>query len=162
MSSTHSESESEQEEVCEEEEVQIEPMLTAMEVRKKKRLEQLAAARTKSLAVRKVKNEPKKKRIELQAQVNKQLYDAEVARVAELEKILALSEKRNTAQEAKLKKASKTLLKHKASNTLTTKAPTRKSAQHHQEEEEEEEEEEQELTPEEARLEYMMNQLYRS
>jgi len=73
-------SDTESEVSSQEEEVQLEPMLNEMESRKKKRLDQLAAARKKSLEVRKEKNEPKKKRIELQAQVIKQLYDVENSR----------------------------------------------------------------------------------
>jgi hypothetical protein len=151
MSSTHSDSESDVDPQDDhDEEVDVEPMLSEMEARKKKRLDQLAVARKKSLAVRKVKNEPKKKRIELQAQVNKQLYDAEVARVAELEKILALSEKRNHDQEAKLKRASKTLLKHKG--TMQTYKPKPLTPN--------DEDQESRREAEEARIEHLMRQLY--
>lgn len=152
MSSSQSESESDvgsQEELPQEE--AVEPMLNEMEARKKKRLDQLAAARKKSLAVRKEKHEPKKKRIELQAQVNKQLYDAEVARVAELKKILDISEKRNSEQEAKLKRAAKTLQKHCAK-------PTQRKVARPQVEIIKSEDEEQ--SPEDARLEHLMRQLY--
>jgi len=146
-SDTESEVSSEQQE---EEEVQLEPMLTEMESRKKKRLDQLAAARKKSLEVRKVKNEPKKKRIELQAQVNKQLYDVEVARVAELEKVLALSEERNRELSKKslkkVKSSAKTLLKHKPLKKVVEVSS--------------EEEEDRAQSAEEARMEFMMRQLY--
>jgi len=147
-----SDTESEVSEVSEEVEVEPETLLlNEMDARKKKRLDQLAAARKKSLAVRKEKNEPKKKRIELQAQVNKQLYDVEVARVAELEKVLALSEERNRELSNKsLKKAkstAKTLLKHK-------QVPMKKVGVLEIESEEESQ------TPEEARMEFMMRQLY--
>jgi F0F1-type ATP synthase membrane subunit b/b' len=96
----------------------VEPMLTVMEERKAKRMEQLAAARKMSLEVRKEKKYPKNKRIELQAQVNKQLYDAKVARVSELESILAISEKRNSEllSQAKLKGVAKSLSKSKQLN----------------------------------------------
>ena len=82
----------------------VEPMLDEMEQRRQKRLEQLAVARKKSLDVRKERDQPKKKRKELQAQVNKVLYDQELAKVAELQRILAESEMRNKEQEAKLRR----------------------------------------------------------
>ncbi len=143
-----------------EEEVPIEPETLLLNERKKKRLDQLAAARKKSLEVRKEKNEPKKKRIELQAQVNKQLYDVEVARVAELEKVLALSEKRNKNLE---QKANKSCVSKQASKTLTTllkHKPMKKVV----EVSSEEEDGGQALTPQQdmarERAEFMMRQLY--
>ena len=64
------------------------------EIRKHKRLAQLANARQKALEANKKKFEPRKVRKELQKQVNKTLYDQEVEKVAQLEKILAAQNKK--------------------------------------------------------------------
>ena len=124
---------------------EVEPMLDEMEKRRQKRLEQLAVARKKSLDVRKERDQPKKKRKELQAQVNKVLYDKELAKVAELERILAESEMRNKEQEAKLRRKEVNRKKvDRKSDPKSAAAVLRPPA----------------ADPDVARLEVMMRQLY--